>query len=76
MPGKQDAVMTSNTYDSEFTEIFTLRPRRYAVSMLRSQREEVLKTLREKELAGWKGCVLDRSSNGFLLLRVMGVYVA
>ena len=43
--------MTSNTFDSEFLEVFELRPRRFAVTMLRSQKEEVMKVLREHEQA-------------------------
>ena len=43
--------MTSNTYDSEFLEVFELRPRRFAVSMLRSQKEEVMKVQRDREQA-------------------------
>ena len=42
----QEGILTSSTYDKEFTEVFVMKPRRYAVSMLRSQREEVLQTLR------------------------------
>lgn len=43
--------MTSNTLDSEFLEVFELRPRRFAVTMLRSQKEEVMRSLRQAEEA-------------------------
>ena len=46
---RQESILNSNTYDDEFQEVFLLKPRRYAVSMLRSQKEAVLRSLREAE---------------------------
>ena len=62
-------MLTSNSYDSEFNEIFTLKPRRYSVSMMRSQREEVLKVLREKE-PRWIKAVVGR-----LILITKSIYM-
>lgn len=42
-------MLTSNTYDGEFREVLTLKPRRYAVSYLRSQRDDVIAKLRADE---------------------------
>ena len=42
----QEGLLNSNTYDQELVEVFTIKPRRYTVSMLRSQREEVVANLR------------------------------
>lgn len=60
----EESLLTSNIYDMEFQEIIAGKPRRYTVSMLRSQRDHVLNQIRAQE--EMSKAAVDAASNKVL----------